>query len=104
MKAWNADAALKRHYVSIAKKHEKAKHFTQGLYWGLADQKKTNLACWCSKKGQKHEAVAKAMGMPVELFEFAEGLFEALPEKDFPGWPRRFAEAIPVGADLRYVW
>jgi hypothetical protein len=40
------------------------------------------------------------MGVPEELLRLADQIFEALPEGAYQNWPERFAQALPVGADL----
>jgi hypothetical protein len=46
MQAWYGDAAIKGHFVSVARKIEKAKGFKQGLYGGGDGSSATNMACW----------------------------------------------------------
>ena len=42
--------------------------------------------------------------MPVELLHLSDGMFEALPDPYYKSWSRRFAQAIPLGADLKGAW
>jgi len=51
-----------------------------------------------------HDAVAAALGLPVQLAQLEDAIFEGLPHAASLDWPVRFAEAIPERADLSGVW
>jgi hypothetical protein len=51
-----------------------------------------------------HDAVASALGLPVQLAQLEDAIFEGLPHAASLDWPVQFAEAIPDRADLSGVW
>ena len=51
-----------------------------------------------------HAAYEELIGVPRILARLEDGMFERLPDEKSQAWPVRFAEAIPVGADLSLVW
>jgi hypothetical protein len=104
MSAYKGLPGLKLHYLRKAEFHEWTDAFEKGLYWDDAERRGCAVGCWSQDPYGGHAELAKAMGVPEELLRLADGLFEALPEGEFQKWPRRFAAAIPTGADLGSVW
>jgi hypothetical protein len=102
--AYHGRAPLKAHYLGRAEFHEWIDAFEKGLYWDPEQRRGCAVGCWSHDPYGGHDALAEAMGVPQELLRLADGLFEALPDPDFKGWPGRFAEAIQPGADLGGVW
>jgi hypothetical protein len=47
-----------------------------------------------------HSLYPERLGLPEWLALLEDAIFEGLPEDEALTWPRRFAEAVPVGADL----
>lgn len=103
MNAYHGMEQLKMEYILTALQHEEADRYVKGLYWAEAEKRGCNIGCWTKAEAGDHEALSLEMGVPVELLHLSDGIFEALPDPDFKHWSRRFAGAIPVGADLRSV-
>jgi hypothetical protein len=102
--AYHGRAQLKEHYLGKAEFHEWADAFEKGLYWDPQRRRGCAVGCWSHDPYGGHGALAQAMGVPEALLRLADGLFEALPDPDYKGWPGRFAQAVEPGADLGGVW
>jgi hypothetical protein len=100
MLAYHAKPSLKDHYLDAAEFHAWTDRYQQGLYFDPENLRGCAVGCWSKDPFGGHERLALDMGVPEELLRLADQLFEALPEGQFQTWPRRFADAIPVGADL----
>ena len=48
--------------------------------------------------------IAGAPGIPRQLVELRDAIFEGLPQDVRQDWPERFYTALPEGADLSGVW
>src|SRR5688572_1712053 len=103
MNAYHGNDILKMQYIRTALEHEEADSYVKGLYWAEAEKRGCNIGCWTKAESGRHGALSLEMGVPVELLHLSDGLFEALPDPHFKSWSRRFAGAIPVGADLDKV-
>lgn len=103
MNAYHGKDTLKMQFVRTALEHEEADAYVKGLYWAEAEKRGCNIGCWTKAETGLHEALAVEMSVPVDLLHLSDGLFEALPDPYFKSWSRRFAGAIPVGADLSQV-
>lgn len=100
MLAYHAKTSLKDHYLAAAEFHAWTDHYQQGLYFDPQNLRGCAVGCWSQDPYGGHERLAQEMGVPEELLRLADQLFEALPEGRYQLWPHRFAQAIPVGADL----
>jgi hypothetical protein len=100
MLAYHAKDLLKEHYLDSAEFHAWTDHYQQGLYFDPQNLRGCAVGCWTKNPFGGHEHLAQEMGVPEDLLRLADEIFEALPDGQFQGWPRRFAAAIPVGADL----
>lgn len=100
MRAYQGEARIKADYVNVALAHEQADAYVKGAYWQEQDKRGCNIGCWTKDAFGGHGALAKDMDVPESLLHLSDGLFEALPDPDFKAWSRRFASAIPCGADL----
>jgi hypothetical protein len=100
MLAYHAKRLLKDHYLDAAEFHAWTDRYQQGLYFDPENLRGCAVGCWSKDPFGGHERLAAEMGVPEDLLRLADQLFEALPDGDFQTWPRRFAAAIPPGADL----
>ena len=103
MNAYLGSDRLKMSYIRTALEHEEADSYVKGIYWAEAEKRGCNIGCWTKAESGRHGALAAEMGVPEQLLHLSDGLFEALPDPHFKSWSRRFAGAIPVGADLGHV-
>lgn len=120
--AYHGDAELKEKFVALVRWHREQDKFIQGWYWkdaweGLTiiPEKGRGCAVGCSIeslrkitgrgdiKHNDHDAYAKLLGVPFSIAYLEDYIFEELSEQDAKLWPERFAEAIPVGANLSAV-
>jgi hypothetical protein len=100
MLAYHAKPHLKEHYLDSAEFHAWTDRYQQGLYFDPQNLRGCAVGCWSKDPFGGHERLALEMGVPEDLLRLADELFEALPCGLFQSWPRRFAAAIPAGADL----
>lgn len=116
LQAYHNDPELKKALVREIKKHEEADAIVQGHY-GKENGTWKGCALACSLrslaivKGEKlvtqydqHERYETDLGVPRILARLEDRIFEGLSVEDSKTFPRKFAEAIPVGADLSLVW
>ena len=107
---YHNDPALKAAFLEQITAHEQADRIIQGEYWdgfkgcavGCSVESLNHINGTTYKHGD-HAAYAEALGIPEWLARLEDTLFEGLPVAVAKGWPRRFAEAIPVGVDLEPV-
>lgn len=106
MRAFTGTAVTKEQLVASLEAHAKADSFRQHYgYW--RDGK--GCAVGCSLRDFEaneadHSAYEKLFGIPRILARLEDGIFEGLPADKAREWPLRFANAVPVGADLSLVW
>lgn len=115
MKAYLGDPKLKDRFIKEIAKHEKADEIAQGAYETMDGEKTVFCAVGCSLKSMNrilgkdgsvslHARYEPELGIPQVLARLEDRIFEGLPEAEMKTWPRRFAEAIDVGANLSKVW
>src|SRR5262245_43305154 len=94
-------------------KHEQADQIVKGTY-GKMNGQWHGCAIGCSLRSlnilqgvaeingrtDDHERFTSELGVPLWLAYAEDHIFEHLPEDQATTWPRRFADAIPVGVDL----
>ena len=111
VKAYNEDPAFKAAFLAEIGAHERADALIKGSYSQLNGQFK-GCAIGCALHslhtlqgtlGEKHPyddhgKVAADLGWPLWLAYLEDHLFESLPNELSKTWPRRLAEAVPVGA------
>jgi hypothetical protein len=115
--SYNNDPVFKRQFLIKVRAHRRADRIVQGSYGALIGKKWKGCAVACSirsldqlDKGQTtspyndHGLLARRLGIPLVLAHLEDRIFEGLPRPTALEWPARFAEAIPVGADLSGVW
>ena len=106
----------KRKLLSRIDAHAKADRLDQGTY-GAMNGAWRGCAVSCSLvdadgklpdgtllEDGRHDLYPELLGIPEQLAYLEDAIFEALPSSQAMEWPRRFAKAIPDGADLSLVW
>lgn len=100
LRAFQGDPNIKARYLEQVGAHERADEIIQGEYW--IHGKGCAVGCLMHSYNP-HRLFPRRMGVPVPIAHFLDRIFEDLPSAQAKGLPRQFVEAIPVGADLRYV-
>ena len=114
---YHNDAALKSAFLGEIGKHEALDALVKGSYGRMNGhfkgcaigcshyslqvlQGKTPRAAAVAAEKGDHASVAKDLGWPLWLAYLEDNLFERLPDDLSKTWPRRLAEAIPVGVTV----
>ena len=100
MKAFHNEPKIKEKYLDRVTMHEKADEIIKGQYW----ENGKGCAVGCTIHSSNHASYETELGIPRIIARLEDGIFENLPNDLAKTWPRRFLEAIPVGADLSMVW
>ncbi len=108
LRAFHGEEATKTKLLERIGSHEKADAIASGFYWKKDKGEYRGCAVGCSlhDPGQKplggalHRLYPERLGLPEWLAHLEDRLFEEMPTEAAMKWPRRFAEAIPVGADF----
>lgn len=111
MTTFHSDPALKALLLERIAAHEAADRIVQGKYWSAgADGVFRGCAVGCSLRdltdtegpppGGWHAEMERRFGITKRLAQWEDAIFEGLPADEARAWPRRFAEAVPVGVDL----
>ena len=104
---------LKAAFLAEIAKHEEMDAFIKGTYGEVVGPNFRGCAIGCSlhslniingaadmeltARTGDHARYEKELGLPIWLAYLEDHLFETLPIEEAKTWPRRFAEAIPVG-------
>lgn len=96
MSAYHNDSAKKAALIAQLIAHEDADEITQGIGW----ENGHGCAVGCTLHAYDHSQGPAKLGWPEWLLHLEDALFEEMTPADAKGFPRRVAEAIPVGADL----
>src|SRR5437870_8939963 len=99
MRAFHNDPAIKEKYLSRVAAHQKADAIIKGRYW--KDGK--GCAVGCTIEGDDHKRYETELGIPEAIAHVEDFLFEGIPNEEAMLFPKRFIEAIPVGANLSLV-
>ena len=99
MKAWKNNPELKKKYVNLMRKHQKADRLTKGIYWEYGK----GCAVGCMWRGKHHDKFETELEIPAWLAYLEDTIFEGLPDAKSQEWPVRFLSAIPVGVDLEPI-
>lgn len=106
------DPTFKSAFLAEISRHEQADALQKGSY-GVFDPQFRGCAIGCAVFALRslqgltnaegisyadHATVAADLGWPLWLAHLDDDIFESLPVPDAATWPRRLAEAIPVGA------
>ena len=101
---------LKADFLAEIGKHEQLDAVVQGAYDATMGDQFRGCAIGCSLhslntiSGKPNRAISdharyeEELGLPIWLAYLEDNIFERLPLELAKTWPRRFAEAIPVGA------
>ena len=115
--SYHNDPALKSRFTAHVERHRQEDMVFQGTYGDVVDGSWRGCAVACSlrsldeiegrplqRDNRSHVDLAKRLGIPLQLAYLEDKIFEGLPRKEALSWPTRFAQAIPVGADMSLVW
>jgi len=114
MRSYLNDPKLKKKMIAEAKKHEKLDAVVKMTYGHGEGKKWRGCAVGCSLKSlnrindkegdtSAHLRYESELGIPEAIAHLEDSLFEWMPLEDSKKFPRRFLEAVPVGADLSLV-
>lgn len=102
MRAFHGNAAVKTEYLARLSAHEVADEIIHGTYW--QNGKGCAVGCTVHLNDNAHAAYESQLGIPQVIARLEDRIFEGMKNGDSKTFPRRFLEAIPVGADLSLVW
>ena len=108
---YHDDPKVKASLLRRIRAHEKADRLTQGTYGSMSGYwRGCAVSCSLATPSGRfdgeivteglHAEYPKQLGLPVWLAHLEDRIFEGLPQEEAMQWPRRFAEAIPVGVSL----
>jgi len=113
LRAFHGDQGTKDKLLERIGAHEQADAIARGFYWEQdedeGDYRGCAVGCSLHDPGQAplnrdgeglHALYPERLGLPEWLAHLEDRLFEGMPAEAAMTWPRRFAEAIPVGADF----
>lgn len=100
LRAFHGTAETKNDYLARVRAHAAADEIVQGVYW----ERGRGCAVGCTVHSSDHAAYERELGIPRLIAYLEDTLFERMEFKDAKGWPERFLNAIPVGADLSMVY
>ena len=92
---------IKEKYLKRVDVHYKADEIEKGHYW--ENGKGCAVGCTVEKSHDAHQAMEDELGIPKELAYLEDIIFENLPNEKAKEFPKRFLEAINVGADLSLI-
>ena len=112
--AYKGDKKLKTMFVREIGLHEKADQIVQGTYGIDSNGDWKGCAVGCSihslnrklhkeYKTDDHSVYETELGIPEWLARLEDTIFEGLPTDEAQKWPKKFAQAINVGANLEPV-
>jgi hypothetical protein len=102
MNAYHNDPALKERTLEQMRAHQRADQIVQGHYW--SNERGCAVGCLTHDPTGGHAKYPELWGIPEPLAYLEDTLFESLSVEESKGWPVRFLDAIPVGADLSRAW
>lgn len=111
VQTYNGDPAFKAAFLAEIGQHEQADSLIKGQY-GDFDPGFQGCAIGCAVRSlhsiqgtlsdateyADHRKVAADLGWPLWLAYLEDNIFEAVPDELSKTWPRRLAEAVPVGS------
>jgi hypothetical protein len=118
LSAYHGDLGLKERFVDLIDQHRQADQIIQGTYGERANGKFRGCAVGCSVRSLAiingedpddidsyyrfgdHARLERDLGIPLWMAKLEDHIFEGLDREDAKLWPGRFAQAIPVGANL----
>lgn len=99
LRAFHGKAKIKEKYLRRVRRHQRADEIIHGIYW---DDGK-GCAVGCTIHSSDHFGYESQLGIPLLIAHLEDKIFEGLDNSTAKGFPFRFLEAIPVGADLSLV-
>jgi hypothetical protein len=100
MIAYHGKDAVKKKYLGRIKAHAAADELVQGTGW--EDGK--GCAVGCTLEAYDHSRYETELGIPRQLAQIEDAIFEGLPNAEAMRWPEKFLSAIKPGADLGLVF
>jgi hypothetical protein len=100
--AYHGDEAVKAKYIERVREHRRLDELVAGATGGNGK----GCSVWCTFNAYDHSRGPVEIGIPTELIQLNDFIFESLPRGSEAqmGWPERFLSAPKPGADLRLVW
>jgi hypothetical protein len=100
MRAFHGKQYIKDFYLTRVRAHRAADELVHGYYWRGGK----GCALGCTIHDGNPGAYERMLGIPQILARLEDSIFERLSAPADQAWPEAFLDAIPVGADLAYVW
>ena len=100
MIAYHGDEKLKQSVLAEMREHVKADRLVKGIYW----ENGKGCAVGCLIESGNHEEFESKFGIPKELAQLEDAIFEGLPNEDAMRWPIKFLDAFKTGKDYTKVW
>ncbi len=100
MLAYHDKPELKNSVLAEMAGHREADRLVKGRYW----EEGKGCAVGCLIKSGDHIEYESRFGIPKELAQLEDQIFEGLTNGKSQEWPERFLGAINPGADLSKVW
>ena len=103
--AFHGKQSVKDFYLRQVSLHEQAGHIAQGAYYDICGDvvRACAVGCIAETDNNPHRTMSKKLALPEWLCYVEDSVFEGLPKSHFKTFPRRFIEAIPVGADTNKI-
>ncbi len=99
--AFHGDRARKAFYLDRLRSHVRRDEIVQGAVRWTAGR---GGVIGCTVHSHDRARYEPDLGIPAELASLEEIIFERLPAEEAKRFSLEFLEAVPVGADLSFVW
>jgi hypothetical protein len=99
--AFHGDPALKAFYLDRLRSHVREGEIVQGVSRWTAGK---GGVIGCTVHSNDRSRYEPDLGIPAEVASLEEIIFERLPEEEAKRFSLEFLGAVPVGADLSFVW
>jgi hypothetical protein len=99
--AFHGDPAMKAFYLDRLRSHVRQDEIVQGVFKWTAGK---GGVIGCTVHSNDRSRYEPDLGIPAEVASLEEIIFERLPEEEANRFSLEFLEAVPVGADLSFVW
>lgn len=101
LRAFHGSQEIKEKYLARLAEHRRLDQLVQGDGWNEETHK--GCAVGCTLDRYDHKGFETELGIPIQLAQLNDSIFEGLKLGKALAWPERFLRAIPVGADLSLV-
>ena len=99
--AFHGNPAVKAFYLERLRSHVDKEEIVQGFAeWNGGK----GGVIGCTVHSSDRSRYEPDLGIPTEVASLEEIIFERLPEEEAKRFALEFLEAVPVGADLSFVW